>query len=195
MQITNPFKLIEAYDFARQVHGKQTRTATPEPYVHHLVRVLSIAHRRNPTEELMHACLLHDTVEDTDVTLDKIEKKFGKRVAYLVDGVTNVETPEMSFDKTKLYSASDREVVLLKLSDRIDNTSDMVDVPQLKKPRKKYLEMNPRYIELGFTNRFDQLASELELLTGLLREEDYEALRDYRKTCIPNCYSFDFSEI
>jgi len=125
-------RLQEACALAERAHAGQTR-ASGEPYVQHVLAVAHIlAELHLDTDTLM----LHDTVEDTDVTLDDIRERFGDDVARLVDGVTKMalisslrseERAERehlqaeNLRKMLLAMAEDVRVVLIKLADRLHN--------------------------------------------------------------------------
>ncbi|MBM2849664.1 MAG: relA, partial [Anaerolineales bacterium] len=123
-----------AYAVAEKAHTAQTR-ASGEPYVDHCLNVaLILAELRLPTAVIV-AGLLHDTVEDTGVTLEELRRDFGDEVAKLVDGVTKLaQLPRVSKDgsapidrhteslrKTFLAMSDDVRVVLIKLADRLHN--------------------------------------------------------------------------
>ena len=76
--------------FAGLAHGSQKRKYTGEPYIVHPVEVSEIVAWHNGSKEMIAAALLHDTVEDTDVTIDDIRNEFGNAVALLVDDLTDV---------------------------------------------------------------------------------------------------------
>ena len=84
----NEDAINRAYVYAMQKHGKQTR-ASGDPYISHPIEVAyKLTRYRLDTASIITA-LLHDTVEDTDATLDEIEEMFGTEIRSLVDGVTN----------------------------------------------------------------------------------------------------------
>jgi GTP pyrophosphokinase len=128
-------QLIEhAYAVAEKAHASQTR-ASGEPYVVHCLNVaIILAELRMPAPVVI-AGLLHDTVEDTPLTLDEIRHDFGDEVARLVDGVTKLaQLPRVSKDgdqpidrhveslrKTFMAMSDDVRVVLVKLADRLHN--------------------------------------------------------------------------
>ena len=78
-----------AIDFATQAHEGQKRKSG-EPYIIHPLAVMNILREWGMDEDTVIAGVLHDTVEDTGVTLDEIKEKFGETVAFLVDGVTKL---------------------------------------------------------------------------------------------------------
>ena len=93
-------KLQEAIEFATEAHGDQKRKYTGEPYITHPIAVMEIVREVPHTEEMLMAAVLHDTVEDTPVTIEDIKTKFGTKVAELVDGLTDVSRPEHGNRKT-----------------------------------------------------------------------------------------------
>ena len=121
--------LNRAYVFAMKAHGHQKR-ASGDPYFTHLLEVANILADLRLDPATVMTGLLHDTVEDTDVTLPDIEKYFGKEVATLVDGVTKLSRIEHLTDKAKqaenfrkflLAMSQDLRVLLVKLADRLHN--------------------------------------------------------------------------
>ncbi|VAW81063.1 Guanosine-3',5'-bis(diphosphate) 3'-pyrophosphohydrolase / GTP pyrophosphokinase, (p)ppGpp synthetase II, partial [hydrothermal vent metagenome] len=120
---------------AHRAHQVQTR-ASGEPYLVHCLAVAEIVHHLNLDFEAVSAALLHDVVEDTDISLDKIRDEFGDGIATLVDGVTkmghideirepvissSVSHHAESMRKLLLAMAADVRVVLIKLADRLHN--------------------------------------------------------------------------
>jgi guanosine-3',5'-bis(diphosphate) 3'-pyrophosphohydrolase len=121
-------KLItRAYEIAYEKHLGQIRKSG-EPYITHPVAVARILTDLQVGPSTLIAALLHDTVEDTDLTLADIEAEFGKDVSTLVDGVTklnklsfNVESQAENHQKMLLAMAKDIRVVLVKIADRLHN--------------------------------------------------------------------------
>ncbi len=90
--------ISRAYHFANAAHKDQKR-ASGDPYISHCEAVATILAEMNVPSTIIVAGLLHDTVEDTDVTLDKIRRDFGDVVGSLVDGVTKLTNlPRVSRD-------------------------------------------------------------------------------------------------
>jgi len=81
--------ILKAYHVAEEAHRGQTR-ASGEPYINHCVAVAGILAEMHVPPQVLVAALLHDTVEDTNITLDQIREQFGANVALLVDGVTKL---------------------------------------------------------------------------------------------------------
>lgn len=125
--------LYKAYELAQQAHAEQKR-ATGEPYIVHPIAVAEILTELRVDKETLCAALLHDTVEDTEVTLEELQETFGRSVADLVDGVTKLgkityrskeEMQAENFRKMFLAMAKDIRVVMIKLADRLHNMRTM----------------------------------------------------------------------
>lgn len=121
--------LEKAYSIATKSHGQQLRKSG-EPYIVHPVEVVKILLKMNVDLPSLVAGLMHDTVEDTFLTLPDIEKEFGKEVAFLVDGVTKLSKLSFhskhtaqaeNFRKMILAMGKDIRVILIKLADRLHN--------------------------------------------------------------------------
>ena len=131
-----------AYEFAAKAHDGQFR-ASGEPYLEHPLNVATTMVEYQMDAATIAASLLHDVVEDTDVTLETIEKTFGNDVAKLVDGVTklkrlasrseeqDIETRTQAENLRKLLvaTAEDLRVVLIKLADRMHNMRTLGALP------------------------------------------------------------------
>ena len=123
-------KLIKrAYDFAKQKHGEQIRKSG-EPYIIHPVQVAYILATLGLDASTISAALLHDVIEDTDVTLQDLSKEFSEEIAGMVDGVTKLgqlnysskeEEQVENYRKMFLAMGKDIRVILIKLSDRLHN--------------------------------------------------------------------------
>ena len=121
----------KAYDFIIEKHQGQTRRSG-EPYYHHLVEVAYIIASLHAGPATIAAALLHDVVEDTDVTIDEIEKGWGHEIAKIVDALTKIQRLKLSKmqnsdfeaeDHRKIFigMAKDIRVILIKLADRLHN--------------------------------------------------------------------------
>jgi GTP diphosphokinase / guanosine-3',5'-bis(diphosphate) 3'-diphosphatase len=138
----NEALLVKACEFSKEAHGSQKRESG-DPYYQHPLEVAGImAEMKLDTASIITA-LLHDTVEDTDVTLEDIEKEFGSEVAKLVDGVTKLTKIEFqpdhirqaeNFRKLLVAMSEDIRVLLVKLADRIHN---MRTISYVKSPEKR----------------------------------------------------------
>ncbi|CAH7342318.1 Hddc3 [Phodopus roborovskii] len=124
-------QLLEAADFAAQKH-RQQRRKDPEgtPYINHPIGVARIlTHEAGITDiVVLQAALLHDTVEDTDTTLDEVELHFGARVRRLVEEVTDDKTlPKLERKRQQVEQAphSSPGAKLVKLADKLYNLRDL----------------------------------------------------------------------
>jgi GTP pyrophosphokinase len=119
--------LRRAYRLAEAAHRGQTRKSG-EPYITHPLAVTLILAELGAETTTLIASLLHDTVEDTEVTLAQVHREFGPEVGYLVDGVTKLEKVEYgaaaeseTFRKMLVAAGSDVRVMSIKLADRLHN--------------------------------------------------------------------------
>ncbi len=119
----------KAYDFAKEVHKGQKRE-TGEPYFTHCIETSKILVSLNADSQTIAATLLHDTVEDSKIKIDKIREVFGEEVASLVEGVTKIDKIYFSdkedytaenLRKILLATAKDIRVMVIKLADRLHN--------------------------------------------------------------------------
>jgi GTP pyrophosphokinase len=129
-----------AFDLAVESH-KEMRRKSGEPYIYHPIAVAQIAAEEiglGPTSIV--CALLHDVVEDTDITLEDIERDFGKKVTKIIDGLTkisgvfdaNSSMQAENFRKMLLTLADDVRVILIKLADRLHNMRTMDFMPRVK---------------------------------------------------------------
>ena len=124
------YDVIEkAYEFAKNMHGGQFRKSG-EPYICHPLEVAKIVAEFGFDNDSILTALLHDVVEDTEVTLDQLTAEFGEEVAMLVDGVTKLgkipyssrEEQQMEYLRKMFFAmAKDIRVILIKLADRLHN--------------------------------------------------------------------------
>lgn len=162
----------KAYIFSKEAHGNQKRHSG-DPYFSHPVAVAEILTELKLDQESIITALLHDVVEDTDVTLDEIEKEFGEEVAKLVDGVTklgkieNVPANERlaeNFRKLTLAMSEDIRVLLVKLADRLHNMRTLFYVPSQEKKIKKAHESLEIYAQLAGRIGLHKIKDELQEL-------------------------------
>ncbi|MFD8085258.1 RelA/SpoT family protein [Kitasatospora sp. NPDC059722] len=119
--------LARAYRLAEASHRGQKRKSG-EPYITHPLAVTMILAQLGAGTTTLVASLLHDTVEDTELTLDQVSAGFGPEVAYLVDGVTKLEKVDFgaaaeaeTFRKMLVATGDDVRVMVIKLADRLHN--------------------------------------------------------------------------
>src|SRR5699024_1670658 len=144
--------------------------ASGEPYYYHPVAVAKIvASEINIDDVSVVAALLHDTVEDTKVTLEHIREKFNDTVAHLIDGVTKIsgifksrDTKQAeTFMKLLLSMAEDIRVVLIKFADRLHNMRTIQHLPR-EKQLQKATETMELYAPLAHRFGLFNIKSELE---------------------------------
>ena len=148
--------LASAIDYATEKHAGQKRKSG-EPYINHPLAVAEILIEWGMDIDTVVAGVLHDTVEDTDATLDELESLFGRDVAFLVDGVTKVSQaragmrsldsylPHTKDNLTKLMIAvgEDVRVIIIKLADRLHNmrTLQFMSPDKQKKIARETIEV------------------------------------------------------
>ena len=121
----------EAHGFAAAAHLRQKRKYTGEPYHTHCFAVAALVRQHTDDPSVVVAAVLHDTIEDTEVTCDDLARLFGERVADLVLEVTNASRPEdgnrasrKGIDRLHLAGSSP-EGATIKLADIIDNAGSI----------------------------------------------------------------------
>lgn len=134
-------KLVrKAFEIANEMH-KGMRRKSGEPYIYHPLTVARIcAEEIGLGTKSMISALLHDVVEDTDYTLENIEKVFGPKIAQIIDGLTkiseifdeNSSLQAESFRKMLLTLSEDVRVILIKLADRLHNMRTLDSMPEHK---------------------------------------------------------------
>jgi len=122
-------KVLRAFEVGEEAHRGQTRRSG-EDYILHPIAVASILAGMRMDHQTITAAILHDTVEDTEISIDDLQREFGEQVARLVDGVTKIdkmkfrtrqEADAESFRKLLLAMSRDLRVIFIKLADRLHN--------------------------------------------------------------------------
>ena len=150
--------ICSAFNFAYQLHEGQYRKSG-EPYIAHPVAVAGLLRDLGGDSVTIAAGFLHDIVEDTDITLEEIESKFGTDVRLLVEGVTKLS--KFNFSSTKerqaenfrrmfLAMAKDIRVIVVKLADRLHN---MRTLQHLKPEKQQRIALETREIFAPLANR------------------------------------------
>ena len=180
----------KAFDVAVDAH-KQMRRKSGEPYIYHPISVARIC-----TDEMglgttgIVCALLHDTVEDTHITLDDIEDLFGKEVRLIIDGLTKIpevfdETVSIqaeNFRKMILTISDDIRVVLIKLADRLHN---MRTLGSMRHDKQLKISSETKFLYAPLAHRLGlySIKSELEDLSFLYTEPKvYEEIENKLKS-------------
>lgn len=165
-------KINRAYEFAAEHHAGQFRVSG-EPYITHPVAVAEIVASLELDTDSICAALLHDTVEDCDVSVDTIKKEFGPEVALLVDGLTKLvhipfedkEEQQMeNLRKMFMAMSKDVRVIFIKLCDRLHNMRTL-SAKEDEKRRLTALETMHVYAPLAHRLGIQRIKTELENLS------------------------------
>ena len=162
-------KIKKAVNFADKAHEGQFRKSG-ELFITHPINVGLILVSLRMDVDTIIAGLLHDVVEDCDISLSEVQKKFGNNVAQLVDGVTKLlqldekmkdQSQAEHFQKMALATAEDVRVVIIKLADRLHNLKTIEHLPR-DKQIKKCRETFDLYVPLAHQIGMHKMATELE---------------------------------
>ncbi|WP_329248936.1 RelA/SpoT family protein [Streptomyces canus] len=176
--------LRRAWVLAESSHRGQMRKSG-EPYITHPLAVTLILAELGAETTTLTASLLHDTVEDTEVTLDQVGREFGAEVRFLVDGVTKLEKvdygaaaePE-TFRKMLVATGNDVRVMSIKLADRLHN---MRTLGVMRPEKQARIAKVTRDVLIPLAERLgvQALKTELEdLVFAILHPEEYEHTRE-----------------
>ena len=162
-------KITAAYMTAEKAHEGQKRTSG-EAYISHPLAVAYILLDMCMDTDTICAALMHDTVEDTDISLDTLRKKFGEDVAALVDGVTKIglvplntkeEQHAENIRKILMAMSKDIRVIIIKLADRLHNMRTLGCRPP-EKQRKTSLETMSFYAPIAHRLGMNDVKEEME---------------------------------
>ena len=191
---TDDLELVrKAYEFSQKNHAGQSR-ASGEPYLVHPLGVAQVLAEMKMDAVAIAAGLLHDSVEDTSVTIVDIRKEFGEQVAHIVEGVTKIsqidfatreEQQAENLRKMMLAMVDDIRVVLIKLADRLHNMRTLEHLPpeRQQKIAKETLEI---YGPIAHRLGMGKIRGELEdlgfrYLDPLTHQQVHEAVEARRK--------------
>ena len=180
--------IFRAYAIAKQAHNG-TRRKSGEPYIFHPLAVALIAVKEVGLGPIAVICaLLHDVVEDTEITLDSIRMLFGDRVATIVDGVTKIKDvielhqseskQAENYRKILLSMCRDAYVIFLKLCDRLHN---MRTLDSMKDTKKLAISSETQYIYIPIAHRLGlyNIKTELEeLVMRYTNPEKYDEISE-----------------
>ncbi len=160
--------LARAYRFSERAHSGQTRR-NGDPYVTHCVEVAKILAELQLDSVTVASGLIHDVVEDTAVTVEEVEREFGREIAQIVDGLTKIghlpltstqERQVENYRKLLLSIAKDARVILIKLADRLHNMRTLEFMPDEKRLR---ISQETRDLYAPLAHRFGLAAMKAEL--------------------------------
>lgn len=182
-------KIKEAYEFAKKAHAFQRRKSG-EPYIMHPLEVAKIVHEFGMDNSSIISAFLHDTVEDTEVTLLDVKKQFGEEIGLIVDGLSKIthfgdNKRNIDFDehieslrKILLASAKDIRILIIKLCDRLHNMRTLKELPPHKQIKKSQETMQI-YVPIAQKIGIYSLKWELEDLSfKFLNPEMFQIIKD-----------------
>lgn len=189
-------QLEEAYQVAYQAHDGQKRRSG-EPYITHPVAVAQILAELGIGPKTVIAALLHDTVEDTDYTLEQCREQFGAEVAMLVDGVTKLDKVKYgdsaqaeTVRKMIVAMSKDIRVLVIKLADRLHNARTWGFMP-VESAQRKARETLEIYTPLAHRLGIQTLKWELEDLSfAVLHPKIYQEIENLVAQRTPERESF-----
>ena len=171
--------LRTAFEMAAEAH-QTMRRKSGEPYIHHPLAVAQICVEEIGLGVRSTICaLLHDTVEDTDITLEEIEREFGSEIARIIDGLTKIATvvdtnstqQAENFKKILLTLTDDPRVILIKLADRLHNMRTM---DSMKREKQLKIASETVYVYAPLAHRLGlyNIKTEMEDLSMKYLEPD-----------------------
>lgn len=183
-------EIEKAYELAKHLHNGQYRQSG-EPYITHPIEVAIILSEMKADKDTICAGLLHDVVEDTDITLVEIAREFNIDIANLVDGVTKISRlnfsskQDQSLANTRKIIASlteDVRIIIVKLADRLHNMRTLEYKTEFKQ-KENALETMEIFIPLAYHIGAYRIKSELEDLSlKYLKPDEYKRAEETHLT-------------
>jgi GTP diphosphokinase / guanosine-3',5'-bis(diphosphate) 3'-diphosphatase len=179
----DPELIVKAFRFTERVHRGQKR-ASGEDFVAHCVEVATILADLHLDSTSIAAGLVHDTVEDTDTSIDDLEEVFGAEIAKIVDGVTKIgkvqfrsttEQQVENYRKLLLSMAQDARVIVIKLADRLHN---MRTLEHLRPDKRRRIALETREIYAPLAHRLGMAQIRWELEDLGFKHLEPEAYRE-----------------
>lgn len=179
----------KAYEYAEILHSEQTRQSG-EPYIIHPLNVAYILAEMHADSDTVCAGLLHDTIEDTNITKIDISHDFNQNIANLVDGVTKLSKMNFSSKKDRNYANTrkiitgineDVRIIIIKLADRLHNMRTLQFKSELKQ-KENALETMEIFVPLAYYIGAYRIKSELEDLSlQYLKPDMYKQIKNKKQ--------------
>ncbi|RAP36499.1 (p)ppGpp synthetase [Candidatus Marinamargulisbacteria bacterium SCGC AAA071-K20] len=181
--------LMTVFDFSNEAHKGQLRSSG-QPFISHPLEVAFIVAELEQDYETIAAALLHDTVEDSDVSTEDVASKFGQKIAELVNGVSKIG--QLSFDskeeqqaenyrKMIVAMAKDIRVIIVKLADRTHNMRTLKHLPKQKQLR---IAQETRDIYAPLANRLGMATLKWELEDLCFYYLEYDEFQKIKKMVV-----------
>ncbi len=181
-------KFRKALLFAARAHEGQLRKSG-HPYIIHPFETVKILKSLHVDEDTLIAALLHDVPEDTEKTIEDVEAKFGKKIAFLVQGITKLSKVHYKHDmqtrqveslkKLFIHTAKDPRIIIIKLADRLHNMRTLNSISKPEKKSRIAKETLEIFVPIANLLGIEELKAELEdLCFKYLYPEDYELLSE-----------------
>ena len=181
--------VYDAYNFGKKAHHGQKRKSG-EPYFNHCVAVATILADWGMDQNMVIGGLLHDTIEDTEVTKDDISTRYGDDVLHLVESVTNLSGIKFNsrnhkkaenFMKMFISFANDIRAIIIKLADRLHNLRTISYLTKLKQ-RRLALESKEIFAPLAHRIGMNNVKMEMEdIIFSILERPNYKSIKNLVK--------------
>ncbi len=178
-----------AYEYASNLHKGQTRQSG-EPYIIHPLNVAYILAEMHADKDTICAGLLHDTLEDTDISKEDIAHDFNQTIANLVDGVTKISRMNFSTKQDQNMAntrkiitsiTEDIRIIIIKLADRLHNMRTLNFKPDKFKQKENALETMEIYVPLAYYIGAYRIKSELEDLSlQYIKPDQYKKIGEMK---------------
>lgn len=182
-------KIRKAYEMADDLHKGQVRQSG-EPYISHPLNVAYILAEMNADSDTLCAALLHDTLEDTNITKEEIAFEFNDEIAKLVDGVTKISKMNFSSKKDQNMAntrkiitsiTEDVRIIIIKLADRLHNMRTLEFKSEFKQ-KENSLETMEIFVPLAYYIGAYRIKSELEDISlKYLKPDTYKSIEEKKK--------------
>ena len=181
--------VYDAYNFGKKAHHGQKRKSG-EPYFNHCVAVATILADWGMDQNMVIGGLLHDTIEDTEVTKEDISKRYGDDVLHLVESVTNLSGIKFNsrnhkkaenFMKMFISFANDIRAIIIKLADRLHNLRTISYLTKIKQ-RRLALESKEIFAPLAHRIGMNNVKMEMEdIIFSILERPNYKSIKNLVK--------------